>query len=411
MTIHHQKKAFISQLITLGQIFWLAPAWLAFCISNTAQACATPLTQADVSRVTSNAVKKLMQQYQLAGVAVGMVVEGKSYVFNFGLASAEDQIPVTDETLFEVGSISKTFSASLASVSEVSGYLNLSKPVENYWPEVKDTPFGHLKLYHLATHTGGGFPLQVPDSVTTDTQLLSYFKNWTPEYPAGSMRTYANPSIGALGLITAKTFDQNYASALSQHLLKPLKLKHTYIKVPGSQRANYAWGYNAQDKPIRVNPGMLADEAYGVKTTAGDLLQFVKANMGLLPIKPELQTALYRTQQSYFKVGPMTQDLIWEQYQLPVKLKTLQQGNSRSMLEPIPVAAISTQDSKHKSPASDVWINKTGATNGFGAYVAFVPKDQFGVVILANKNYPNEARVALAYRLYTKLAQHRSPKA
>ena len=85
---------------------------------------------------------------------------------------------------------------------------------------------------------------------------------------------------------------------------------------------------------------------------------------------------------------------------MPVDLPTLQEGNApKLILNPTPVR-IQKLSAK---PNSNVWVNKTGATNGFGAYVAFVPEKQFGVVLLANKNYPNAERVEIAHEIYSKL--------
>ncbi|MCY1181495.1 Beta-lactamase [compost metagenome] len=96
----------------------------------------------------------------------------------------------------------------------------------------------------------------------------------------------------------------------------------------------------------------------------------------------------------------MTQDLIWEQYSYPAALDALVQGNgSRMALESHAVTAIEPP----LPPQKAVWVNKTGATDGFGAYVAFVPEKQLGIVLLANKNYPNEERVKLAYRILGEL--------
>jgi beta-lactamase class C len=96
----------------------------------------------------------------------------------------------------------------------------------------------------------------------------------------------------------------------------------------------------------------------------------------------------------------MTQDLIWEQYGYPVKLDTLLEGNADKMAYESQAA---TELIPPQPPQQAVWINKTGSTSGFGAYVAFIPAKKLGIVILANKNYPNEHRVRLAYQILGKL--------
>lgn len=360
----------------------------------------TPALAADEARlkaITDAAIKPIMEKNGIPGLAVGISVDGESYIFTYGAMSKSTGQPVTAETLFELGSISKTFTAILATYAEANGHLSLSGRVKDYLPGMKGSAFGDVTLTHLGTHTAGGFPLQVPDNVKTETQLLAYLKSWKPSYGAGTHRTYANPSIGMLGYITAKAMGQGYDAAMQDTLFPALGLKDTFTVVPQAKLANYAQGYTRNDEPARLTPGILSSEAYGVRSTATDMIRFVNANLGLEKLDGKIRQAIASTHTGYFAVGAMTQDLIWEQYARPVALKTLVQSNSGALLKTVPVQEIAPP----LKPGQDVFVNKTGSTNGFGAYVAFIPQRKLGIVILANKNYPNEDRVTAAVEILT----------
>jgi beta-lactamase class C len=236
---------------------------------------------------------------------------------------------------------------------------------------------------------------------------MQYFNAWQPAYAPGTHRTYSNVGIGTLGLITAKSMGKDFDSLMEQRLFPALGMSSTYINVPAASMANYAQGYAKDDTPVRMSAGMLSSEAYGIKSSAADMIRYMQANMSLLKLDGTLQRALTDTHTGYFKAAPMTQDLIWEQYRYPVALKTLLEGNSYAMIyHATPVTPINPP----LKPRKDVWINKTGSTDGFGAYIAFVPEARLGIVILANRNYPNDDRVTAAYKILTSLADSEQAK-
>ncbi|WP_372341564.1 class C beta-lactamase [Achromobacter insolitus] len=375
----------------------LRTGWFALMVGGSALAQAG---QADADRKIDEAVQAVMREHDIPGMSVAVTQDGTQRFYNYGVASRETGKPAGSDTLYEVGSISKTYTATLAAYAQARGRLALGDSPAKFLPELAGSDFAKLSLINLGTHTTGGFPLQVPDAIKNQAQLMAYLKNWKPEHPAGTYRTYANPSIGMLGVVAAKSLNQPFKAAMERDLFPKLGLTSTYIDVPAARMADYAQGYNKQNAPVRVNPGVLADEAYGVKTSARDLIRFVDANMGLNVTNAELRDAIGQTHVGYYQLGDMVQDLAWEQLRYPATLDALltaNAGNYNSQSQP--VAALNPP----LPPQQAVWINKTGSTNGFGGYVAFLPSKRLGIVILANRNYPNEARVRLAYRILGEL--------
>ena len=383
----------------------LAAAVLFVTCATTAVSHATDDLQHRIESAVDTAIRPVMAKYSIPGVAVGITVAGKPYVFSYGVASTETRKPVTRDTLFEIGSVTKTFTATLASYAQVTGHLFLSDKTSKYLPALQNSKFGDVSLLNLGTHTSGGLPLQVPDNLRNNDELMQYLKDWRPTYEPGTYRTYSNLSIGTLGLIAAKSMRQDFATLVEQRLLPALGMRSSYIKVPQAKMADYAQGYTKENAPVRMATGVLSSEAFGIKATASDMVRFMEANMNSIGLDKRFQRAVTETHTGYFKAGPMTQDLIWEQYQYPVALKTLMEGNSPSIIFN---ATVVTEIHPPEGPREDVWINKTGSTNGFGAYVAFVPEKRLGIVILANKNYPIDERVTIAYKILTALAHGKS---
>lgn len=354
----------------------------------------------DLRAVVDASVKPLMQQQSIPGLVIGVVKDGKAQYFNYGVASKDAKQPVSENTLFEIGSVSKTFTATLAGYAVASGKLTLTDPASQYLPALRGGKFDHISLLNLGTYTAGGLPLQFPRAADNTQHMISYFQQWKPDFAPGTQRLYSNPSLGLFGYLAAQSLKQPFDQLMEKTLLAKLGLKHTFVTVPKSQMNLYAQGYGKDGQPVRVGPGAMDSEAYGIKTSASDLLHYVEVNMRPATLDPVLQQAITTTHTGYYTVEGMTQGLGWEMYPYPIKLDALVEGNSTKMaMEPHPVNWLTPP----QAPRADTLVNKTGSTNGFGAYVAYVPSKGMGVVILANKNYPNGERVKVAHAILSSL--------
>ncbi|MBV4455802.1 MULTISPECIES: class C beta-lactamase [Pseudomonas] len=360
------------------------------------------LAAPDLRAVVDASVEPLMQQQSIPGLVVGVVKDGKTAYFSYGVASKDTRQPVSENTLFEIGSVSKTFTATLAGYAVATGNLTLSDPASRYLPALRGSPFEHISVLNLGTYSAGGLPLQFPREADNNPRMISYFQHWKPDFAPGTHRLYSNPSLGLFGYLAAQSLKQPFDQLMQDILLPKLGLEHTFIKVPNEQMSLYAQGYGKDGNPVRVGPGALDSEAYGIKTSASDLLHYVQVNMRPATLDPALQRAIATTHTGYYTVEGMTQGLGWEMYPYPIKLDALVEGNSTKMaIEPHEVNWLTPP----QAPDADRLVNKTGSTNGFGAYVAYVPSKGMGVVILANRNYPNAERVKVAHAILSALGQ------
>lgn len=345
----------------------------------------------EIKKLVDQNFKPLLDKYDVPGMAVGVIQNNKKYEMYYGLQSVQDKKAVNSSTIFELGSVSKLFTATAGGYAKTKGKISFDDTPGKYWKELKNTPIDQVNLLQLATYTSGNLALQFPDEVQTDQQVLTFFKDWKPKKPIGEYRQYSNPSIGLFGEIVGLSMKQPFSQVLEKTIFPDLGLKNSYVNVPKTQMQNYAFGYNQENQPIRVNPGPLDAPAYGVKSTLPDMLSFINANLNPQKYPADIQRAINETHQGFYQVGTMSQALGWEEFSYPAPLQTLLDSNSEQIvMKPNKVTAIS------KEPSVKMF-HKTGSTNGFGTYVVFMPKENIGLVMLTNKRIPNEERIKAAY--------------
>jgi beta-lactamase class C len=386
----------VTVVARLTPILLLAAVWCCFAPS----ALHASGDSSRIAAAVERAFVPLMKQHDVPGMAVGVTVNGRQYIFYYGTADKAAGTPVNADTLFEIGSVSKMFTATLAAYAQAQGKLWLADHPSRFMPELRGTAFDNATILNLGTYTAGGLPLHVPNTVKTNADMTAFLQKWKAAVPPGTRRDYSNPSAGLLGHLTALAMGGDFTALMQDDLLPKLGIAGCFIRVPETQTPHYAPGYR-DNKPVRMGKAVFAGEAFGFKCNAAGMLRFVEANMAPDRLAPQLRRAVETTQTGHFRIGGMVQGFGWEQYPWPVDLKRLTVGNSLDMaLKPNAARPIDPP----LRPAQPTLYNKTGSTRGFGTYVAFVPQKNIGIVMLANTAFSTPARVTAAHAVLEELA-------
>lgn len=195
-----------------------------------AKAAVAPAADEERFERVSEALRVLMKEHGVPGAALGVYREGRSYTKAFGVTSLENPLTVTDETLFQIGSITKTFTGTLLMRLVEAGKVDLSSPVRRYLPDfgVADPDASaRATVRDLVTHVGGWEGDLFDDTGNGDDALARIVREMNEleqQAPLGSAYSYNNAGFYAAARIIEVVTGKPYETTLEEQLLRPLQL-------------------------------------------------------------------------------------------------------------------------------------------------------------------------------------------
>ena len=217
------------------------------------------------------------------GAAVLVARDGKIlFEKAYGLADIENHVPVTAETKFRIGSISKQFTAAAILKLQEQGKLSVEDKLTKYYPDYPRG--GEVTLRHLLTHTSGihsytdkpGFMDSVTKPIKSDA-LVKSFENDPFDFDPGQKWSYCNSGFFLLGCIVEKVSGESYEEFMRKTFFEPLGMRNTGVHHSDAELKNVALGYDGGPKRA-VNWDMSwAGGAGALYSTVGDLYRWNEA--------------------------------------------------------------------------------------------------------------------------------------
>ncbi|MBN2240929.1 MAG: beta-lactamase family protein [Dehalococcoidales bacterium] len=235
-------------------------------------------------------VNSFIEKMGVPGIAVGILFNGQTITAGCGVTSVENPLPVTDETLFQIGSLTKTYTATAIMRLVETGKIDLDATVRTYIPDftvADETASSAITVRHLLTHTGGFEGDIFDDTGSGDDALARYVANLSglePLAPFGKIISYCNAGFSVLGHIIEKVTGKSYQAAVTELVLDPLGLSGSYFEPGDVMTHRFATGHFPTPEGTMVaRPWPLSRSAYpagGITCHVNDLLRYARFHMG-----------------------------------------------------------------------------------------------------------------------------------
>ena len=305
-------------------------------------------------------VERIDVQHRSVGIVVGVIGPEGRRVIAYGHLDEGDTRPVNDDTVYEIGSITKVFTSLLLADMVQHGEVSLDDPVAKYLPPTVKMPERNgrsITLVDLATHTSG---LPTPQDFNPK-DIAGYFKEQLYEFLSncqltrdiGSQFEYSGLGYALLGHALERKTDVDYESLVRSRICEPLGMKDTRIELTPEMKIRLAAGHNAAMKTVPNwdwGASVFAGEG-ALRSTVNDLLIFLSANLGIAksPLAPAM-AAMLKVRRLRVPHGTEEIALAW---------------------------VISTRDGKEI-------IYHEGGTGGYRSWMGYDARARAGVVVLSN---------------------------
>jgi CubicO group peptidase (beta-lactamase class C family) len=239
----------------------------------------------------SSKIRELMKELGIPGVAIGVYDKGKVSTQGYGVTNIDNPLPVDDDTLFQIGSITKTFVGTMTMMLVEQGKLDLDTPVKVYLPDFKvqdKESTEKVTIRHLFTHTAGWvgdwFPSgieQGPDSVEHYVKTMADIPQFTP---LGEYLSYNNAGYNLAGRILEVVTGKIFSDLLKEMILEPLSMNNTYILPWEMMTKRFASGHTPGEKGVGVaepwSIGRASGPAGGIVSSVKDMVKYIKFHLG-----------------------------------------------------------------------------------------------------------------------------------
>ena len=296
-------------------------------------------------------VQRIDVEHKAMGIVVGVISKRGREIISYGRFDRDDPRVPDGETVFEIGSITKVFTALLLSDMALRKEVALNDPVAKYLPASIRMPTRNGKqitLLDLATHYSGlpPEPAHSNQAYSVD-QMYDFLNQYQLTRDPGARFEYSNFGYGLLGQVLAQRAGTDYETLLRTRITESLQMNHTGLHLTADMQAHLTPGHSGGSKSLPIPVHALAP-AGAIRSNVDDMLIFLAANLGLTdtPLSPAMQQML--------KV---------RRHEAP----NLEIGIGWDIFHGANLAAL-----------------HNGKTFGYHAFIVFEPRRKIGVVVLSN---------------------------